>query len=500
MPTDLEQERELLRAERDAEICGIGYLVDGVRVSPERVRVFYRDRAALAAPAAPQHATIIDHKEKEMLTDDQIKTMVDRFLAWKLPADFAPDAGIKFDPVFNKGTPYEMRHEPTGTNLFHAQQAEAMVRHMVEGIAAPQPEAAPQAQPSDAKQAVMDWMGENDVVLKDRAFKQLCALLSRYGAAPQEQETLPATGNWRDEFSLRIYENLAAADNQDLPLEEYPSRILSIMDAMGIGAAQVPVAYETIKGALREDDAYAWSWHCNLAMPIMDAIHCTHRQANDAAARLMGHLFGIDVTGFQEWKACIDGAAPQAGEDAKPVDIDPAFIADLDRSRTKYPGIARMFDGLMGEVDELRRAYNGDGDIRAEAFDVAVCAYRIATEGDDGGNTMLEQPAAQAAPAVLDMLAERRRQQEVEGWMPQHDDEHVDGEMAVAAGYYALACGFPHERDIGQGHAPDYWPWDKTWWKPRTARENLVRAGALILAEIERLDRAALTTQGADHG
>ena len=67
------------------------------------------------------------------------------------------------------------------------------------------------------------------------------------------------------------------------------------------------------------------------------------------------------------------------------------FLADLQRSRTKYPKNRRMFDGLMGEIDELRRAYAGDGDIRAEAFDVAVCAFRIATEGDAGGNARLEQ-------------------------------------------------------------------------------------------------------------
>jgi hypothetical protein len=65
------------------------------------------------------------------------------------------------------------------------------------------------------------------------------------------------------------------------------------------------------------------------------------------------------------------------------------FLADLERSRAKYPNNARMFDGLMGEVDELRRAYAGDGDVRAEAFDVAVCAFRIATEGDAGGNSTL---------------------------------------------------------------------------------------------------------------
>lgn len=40
-----------------------------------------------------------------------------------------------------------------------------------------------------------------------------------------------AGGNWRDEFSRRVYEDLAAADNQDVPLEEYPARILGVLDA-----------------------------------------------------------------------------------------------------------------------------------------------------------------------------------------------------------------------------------------------------------------------------
>lgn len=67
------------------------------------------------------------------MTDDQIKHMVGRFLAWKLPDDFNPDGGITFKPVANEGTAYEHRYQPTGTNLLNATQAEAMIRHMLEG-------------------------------------------------------------------------------------------------------------------------------------------------------------------------------------------------------------------------------------------------------------------------------------------------------------------------------------------------------------------------------
>lgn len=67
------------------------------------------------------------------MNDEQIKAMVLRFLQWRLPADFAPDGGISFKATFNEHTAHPMRHEPVGTNLFNAVQAEAMVRHMLGG-------------------------------------------------------------------------------------------------------------------------------------------------------------------------------------------------------------------------------------------------------------------------------------------------------------------------------------------------------------------------------
>lgn len=56
-----------------------------------------------------------------------VKIMVDRFLSWKLPKDFAPDAGITFD----RRNAYEGPHWPVGTNLLSVDQAEVMVRHML---------------------------------------------------------------------------------------------------------------------------------------------------------------------------------------------------------------------------------------------------------------------------------------------------------------------------------------------------------------------------------
>jgi len=88
--------------------------------------------------------------------------------------------------------------------------------------------------------------------------------------------------------------------------------------------------------------------------------------------------------------------------------------------------------------------------------------------------------------AARDVLAERQRQISAEGWTPEHDDEHEIGELARAAACYAAnATGF---RLMNRANL---WPWDRAWWKPTTPRRDLVKAGALILAEIERIDRAA---------
>ncbi|EQB0382787.1 hypothetical protein ACYAFJ_004832, partial [Pseudomonas aeruginosa] len=100
-------------------------------------------------------------------------------------------------------------------------------------------------------------------------------------------------------------------------------------------------------------------------------------------------------------------------------------------------------------------------------------------------------PGKEVPQAWHDVQAERRRQIEAEGWTPEHDDEHDNGEMALAAASYAAYAHIELSGDL-----PFCWPWDQQWWKPKSSRENLVRAGALVLAEIERLDRAAASQGG----
>lgn len=108
--------------------------------------------------------------------------------------------------------------------------------------------------------------------------------------------------------------------------------------------------------------------------------------------------------------------------------------------------------------------------------------------------------------AALDVLAERKRQIEVEGWSEQHDDAHGQGQMALAAATYAYGSTIAAKQTVERhcdalwGTSEGFislirwlWPstWAPFWFKPKDRRYDLVRAGALIIAEIERLDRKA---------
>jgi hypothetical protein len=110
-----------------------------------------------------------------------------------------------------------------------------------------------------------------------------------------------------------------------------------------------------------------------------------------------------------------------------------------------------------------------------------------------------QPPILELSRAERDVLAERRRQQSVEGWTPEHDDEHEGGALASAAACYAHHAQWLL-RERKRGDQPpgitdpvvyELWPFDEEWWKPKDARRDLERAGAMILAEMERIDRAA---------
>ncbi|WP_235538254.1 hypothetical protein [Pseudomonas aeruginosa] len=146
-------------------------------------------------------------------------------------------------------------------------------------------------------------------------------------------------------------------------------------------------------------------------------------------------------------------------------------LADWDEMRKER-------DAALAKIAELDQAL-------AEKDPFGAKLNRI-SEKLERCDALLAARAAQAGQvpqAWLDVQAERRRQITAEGWTPEHDDLYCAAELPRAAAAYIL--------NGANDEAPAIWSFSAKWWKPRDARSNYVRAGALILAEIERLDRAA---------
>ena len=176
------------------------------------------------------------------------------------------------------------------------------------------------------------------------------------------------------------------------------------------------------------------------------------------------------------------------------------ILAELVRARTKFPGDNCTALAMAEEAGELCTAVfeESRADVRKEAIQTAVMAMRVVLDGD--ATMRLWRAMRGLDPLVegerlsgVEMIAmERHRQQAEEGWSDQHDDTHSEGELAFAAACYALEANadsnlFDNPR---QAALRELWPWEAHWWKPRSALEDLTRAGALIAAEIDRLLRA----------
>ena len=109
---------------------------------------------------------------------------------------------------------------------------------------------------------------------------------------------------------------------------------------------------------------------------------------------------------------------------------------------------------------------------------------------------MADNPDAQhpGASVLHEVFHERERQIVHEGFDPTHDDDHGDGQLCRAAmGYCQSASTCLADTSVLAKKPPSYWPWEPSWWKPKSSRRDLIRAAALIVAEIERLDRLATT-------
>lgn len=119
--------------------------------------------------------------------------------------------------------------------------------------------------------------------------------------------------------------------------------------------------------------------------------------------------------------------------------------------------------------------------------------------------------------SVLDEIGEERRRQVVEeGFDADHDDAELNGALSDAAAVYCVTSSMtsieilahrkflrePDDRLAGFASAATcWWPenWDPSWFKAQGGRRDLIKAGALIVAEIERLDRITAGEAEADN-
>ncbi|MFW1838616.1 hypothetical protein ACG9XS_08595 [Acinetobacter gyllenbergii] len=98
--------------------------------------------------------------------------------------------------------------------------------------------------------------------------------------------------------------------------------------------------------------------------------------------------------------------------------------------------------------------------------------------------------------AINDVLAERERQINVKGYSNDLDDLYEQNQLPRAAsGYVDHVVGrswvfYDYGPEAYQDDdVPEFWPWADDFWNPKSPRDDLVRATAILIAEIERLDR-----------
>lgn len=125
--------------------------------------------------------------------------------------------------------------------------------------------------------------------------------------------------------------------------------------------------------------------------------------------------------------------------------------------------------------------YTVDADADQSAI-VQVLTDLIGAGSDEAPAPVPAEPFSRAA---RDILAERVRQISQEGCTNEADDKYTGCELAAAAATYAL-CTKPSQLSVCGVNA---WPWSAQAWNPSHYRGNLVKAGALMLAELERIDR-----------
>ncbi|MCK9599658.1 MAG: hypothetical protein M0R06_11500 [Sphaerochaeta sp.] len=105
---------------------------------------------------------------------------------------------------------------------------------------------------------------------------------------------------------------------------------------------------------------------------------------------------------------------------------------------------------------------------------------------------------AEGTDGIALIAQERNRQIKAEGWTEEHDKQHSRGELSMAATCYTLVAVDQIKKYPSAEVMPSFWPWHHLWWKPtKDPIRNLVKAGALIAAEIDRIQAYIQAQKGS---
>lgn len=212
------------------------------------------------------------------------------------------------------------------------------------------------------------------------------------------------------------------------------------------------------------------------------------------------------VATLEELRNCAIDAIEQCAAPTPIVATDAAaptcMCSGLGPCEQRTDGLCRL---KMAAPPDERAAMPQAGALTVEQWEAIAFAYTLLDEPrtENGKRyvsvlrTLLATyPTEQRmSDAARDVLAERARQVSEEGWTPAHDDEHASAALAAAAACYALLAA-ADVSDSADAWLQEWrkialaiWPFDIERLKPSSPRCNYVKAGAMILAEIERIDR-----------
>lgn len=341
------------------------------------------------------------------------------------------------------------------------------------------------AQAQDARDSVAtwpDWM-KNSSDIATASFPGAIAAPSDAGAVPEGWQLVPK--NSTDEMHIAYTKHKYGADQ--------PVLIPGLWRAM---LAAAPEAPQPTTATAEELIGLTEALEQKRALHIASAVRML-RQPGDMQSPFDA---GFDLAceeilhrlQHEKWELSTEGGWRPVG--GHPAANDDGFHVDAKAAQpaVRGPLSDEQADAIAASIQAQFSAESVD---EAADYDRMLIRATEAALGITGKPAEARGPLSHAAQAVL---AERERQVTVEGWTPEHDDAHTTGGMAVAAACYA-GQGLPPRH--AEGLVSLLWPftgWARNWFKPRDQRRNLVKAGALILAEIERLDRAGIT--GAQGG